>query len=154
MISRRALVSGFCAFSACHRAAPLKPDTQVDTAISTDTADSCGDTGATVETWVEISLSDYPSLNRTGGYAYVDISDQLVHVIVVYLPEGCYTALWRICTHGACEVDWDAELLTAVCPCHGSIFAEDGSVRLGPATQGLRVFPVVRRDNSLWLKRS
>jgi Rieske Fe-S protein len=113
----------------------------------------CDDSGVPVEGWVELPLSAYPELRVIGGYAYIEVPDRLVNVVVVHSEEDCYTALWRICTHGACAVDWSSESLQATCPCHGSIFEIDGAVSLGPATEGLRVFPVLRRGESLYLNR-
>jgi cytochrome b6-f complex iron-sulfur subunit len=113
----------------------------------------CDDSGVPVDGWVELPLSAYPELRIVGGFAYIEVPDRLVNVVVMHTEEDCYTALWRICTHGACAVDWSAENLEATCPCHGSIFEIDGTVRTGPATTGLRVFPVLRRGESLYLQR-
>lgn len=116
-------------------------------------ADACADTGAKVDGWVEIPLADYPDLLGVGGYAYVELPEQLLHLIVAQPEADCFVALWRICTHGACETEWDQKATQAVCPCHGSVFADDGAVLVGPATSGLRSYPIVRRGESLWLQR-
>ncbi len=113
---------------------------------------SCDD-GASVEGWVPIPLADYPALAEVGGWAEVDLPEHLLVVVVAQPEPGCFVAIWRVCTHGACEVDWDPASATAVCPCHGSVFAADGSVLVGPATEPVRAFPVVRRGDVLWLQR-
>ncbi|HNH46469.1 MAG TPA: Rieske 2Fe-2S domain-containing protein [Myxococcota bacterium] len=120
---------------------------------SEPTTSRCDDSGVPVDGWVELPLSEYPELRIVGGFAYIEVPDRLVNVVVVHTEEDCYTALWRICTHGACAVDWNAENLQATCPCHGSIFEIDGAVREGPATTALRVFPVLRLGESLYLQR-
>jgi Rieske Fe-S protein len=106
-----------------------------------------------VDGWVELPLADYPELRIVGGFAYIEVPDRLVNVVVVHAEENCFTALWRICTHGACAIEWSAKDLNASCPCHGSIFEIDGRVTLGPATEDLRVFPVLRKGESLFLQR-
>lgn len=153
MIARRALLSGACAcaaLAACGR----RGGGDTDRAGGVDTDDrACTDTGGAVEGWVEVPLAGFPELATVGGYAYVEVPDALLHLIVAQPEPDCFVALWRICTHGACETEWDPASREATCPCHGSIFAEDGAVLLGPATRGLRVFPVVRRGESLWIER-
>jgi nitrite reductase/ring-hydroxylating ferredoxin subunit len=38
------------------------------------------------------------------------------------------------------------------CPWHGSQFdVQTGAVSRGPATEGMRTYPVARRDGRLWL---
>ncbi len=49
--------------------------------------------------------------------------------------EGVF-AISTVCTHLGCIVRPTAEGFE--CPCHGSLFAADGSVTQGPAPQGLR----------------
>jgi cytochrome b6-f complex iron-sulfur subunit len=119
----------------------------------TSVTDTCADTGASVDGWVEVPLADYPDLLEVGGFAYVELPEQLLHLIVAQPEADCFIALWRICTHGACETEWDRKTIQAVCPCHGSVFADDGAVLVGPATSGLRSYPIVRRGDSLWLQR-
>lgn len=52
-------------------------------------------------------------------------------VFVVNTPEGFY-AVSAVCTHLGCNVSHDGQSGFA-CPCHGSTFAADGSVKTGPA---------------------
>lgn len=167
MISRRALLGGACALCACRPAAKpanlldsgetTGPDDSRGTPDSEQTTDSavssCEDSGIPVDGWVEIPLSRYPELDAVGGYAVVDVPEQLLHLLIIQLSQGCYAAIWRICTHGACETEWDPGTREAVCPCHGSTFGPDGAIHQGPATTPLRAFPVVRRGDSLWIQR-
>ena len=59
--------------------------------------------------------------------------------IAVYKgANGRVHALSAECTHKGCIVTWSNADRTWQCPCHGSIFAADGSVLHGPATKPLK----------------
>ncbi|MES0208978.1 FAD-dependent oxidoreductase [Mesorhizobium sp. M0028] len=51
--------------------------------------------------------------------------------------EGALQAVSATCTHKGCTVTWNNVDHTWDCPCHGSIFAADGSVIHGPARKPL-----------------
>jgi Rieske Fe-S protein len=103
--------------------------------------------------WWELPLAEHPALAEVGGWEVVSKAEALLEVIVAQPTEGCWVALWRICTHGACELSWEAEERQLSCPCHDSRFGEDGAVAQGPATEALRSFPVGRLGQSLWIWR-
>ncbi|MFG1997729.1 FAD-dependent oxidoreductase [Spirillospora sp. NPDC048911] len=56
--------------------------------------------------------------------------------------EGRLTAVSAVCTHLGCLVAFNDAEQTWDCPCHGSRFAVDGSVRHGPATKPLKPIEV------------
>jgi glycine/D-amino acid oxidase-like deaminating enzyme/nitrite reductase/ring-hydroxylating ferredoxin subunit len=51
--------------------------------------------------------------------------------------EGALHAVSARCTHLGCVVSWNAAEASWDCPCHGSRFAQDGSVLEGPAVDEL-----------------
>ena len=61
-------------------------------------------------------------------------------LIVTRPAEGEAVALSAVCPHQGCTVAPDDEQLT--CPCHGSAFELDGTLKKGPAEKGLESFPV------------
>jgi Rieske Fe-S protein len=76
-----------------------------------------------------ISLEDIP----VGGGVFVAEPP----IVVTQPSEGEVVAFSSICPHQGCKVNqvFDNQIF---CPCHGSIFsALDGSVIVGPATEGL-----------------
>lgn len=56
-------------------------------------------------------------------------------VLLVQQTAGTVTALSAVCTHQGCTVMAGKTSLN--CPCHGSVFALDGSVKQGPAPSPL-----------------
>ena len=57
-------------------------------------------------------------------------------IYVVRTDQGIY-ALSATCTHLGCMTRFDKENAQLACPCHGSRFALDGTVRHGPAPKPL-----------------
>lgn len=101
--------------------------------------------------WVSVSLAEHPALRSVGGSVLFSVPEVLLEVVLVQAHPDCFVAVWRVCTHGACELRWDAAGASAVCPCHGSRFGADGAVQVGPATRPLRTFPVSRQGDRLWI---
>lgn len=112
-----------------------------------------GPAKASDEDAVALRLADYPGLAEPGGSAVVSLPDKLLEVVIVHRPEGDFRAIWRICTHGACTVEYQADRRELVCPCHGSRFDETGAVVEGPARRGLRPFAVSRVADRLFIGR-
>lgn len=63
-----------------------------------------------------------------------DVPAVLIH------DENGFSALSLVCTHLGCTVESEASEL--VCPCHGSLFDEQGNVVRGPASKPLPVLQV------------
>jgi len=61
-------------------------------------------------------------------------------VIVTRPTEGEAVAFSAVCPHQGCTVAPDDEQLS--CPCHGSTFELDGTLRTGPAEKGLESYAV------------
>jgi glycine/D-amino acid oxidase-like deaminating enzyme/nitrite reductase/ring-hydroxylating ferredoxin subunit len=56
--------------------------------------------------------------------------------------DGTLTAVSPICTHLACQVNWNTAERSWDCPCHGSRYAPDGEVLQGPAVHRLELKPI------------
>lgn len=48
-----------------------------------------------------------------------------------------FVCFWMICTHARCFVDYKASQAQFTCPCHGSIFDQNGQSLQGPAAAQL-----------------
>ena len=126
---------------------PAQYDYSNDTAGPTLTEDSGTiDSGVIhsdcLESTIQILLSDYPELSMVGGSAYVAFPEKLVQALIVCVGAREWFGVWKICTHGNCDVQWTEELALVVCPCHNSLFDWDGTVLQGPATRNLTAFTV------------
>jgi len=76
--------------------------------------------------------------------------DELQYPICVYHIKGDeYSALLLRCTHQGAELQVAGEQLT--CPAHGSEFNKQGKVMQGPASAGLRSFPVTVVNKQLFI---
>lgn len=61
-------------------------------------------------------------------------------------------ALVATCTHLGCEVSYHPDQSQWLCPCHGSVYDEEGSPLSGPAPRTLpRVAVEEKPDGSLWV---
>jgi cytochrome b6-f complex iron-sulfur subunit len=151
-------VAGSCALAAlgCGDSGPETPDAGApDAGPQASTGPGCGvQAGRAEEGWLELRLEDYPVLREVGGAAVVERPEDFLQVVVAHRAPGCFVAVWRICTHGACTVDYRPAAAHFECPCHGSRFGEEGQVLQGPATLPLQTFPVARVGDSLFLQRS
>lgn len=104
--------------------------------------DGCGDgqigppTHASENGPFTIRLSDFAGLATVGKV--VDIGHERA---VVRTGDTTFIGLSRICTHEQCDTDVVNNRFE--CPCHGSIFAADGSVIRGPDT-GVSITPLPR----------
>jgi cytochrome b6-f complex iron-sulfur subunit len=91
-----------------------------------------------------------PSLRFKAGKPddYLDGSVTFLEVERVFLVRqgNTFRCLSAICTHLGCTVNRSEHGYH--CPCHGSVFDEQGSVKSGPAPRGLEWFQVTLSKDS------
>lgn len=56
--------------------------------------------------------------------------------------DGTVSALSLLCTHSACQVEWQPAQEIYRCKCHEGLFDADGEVLKGPPERPLRWLPV------------
>src|SRR5438128_65778 len=105
------------------------------------------ETGAPARGLLSVPMARMPELTRAGGSVllHADASDFLgrrVSVLVANTTSDGLRAYGAYCPHAGCEVAWVDGENSVVCPCHGSLFNLDGSVKLGPATGPLTALQV------------
>jgi cytochrome b6-f complex iron-sulfur subunit len=68
--------------------------------------------------------------------------------------DGGFAVASAVCTHLGCTVAFFTSDDSFHCPCHGSVFAEDGKVLHGPAPRALNWFEVtLARDGQLQVNK-
>lgn len=72
---------------------------------------------------------------KPGDGAIVDIDGK--QVAVYQKSEKEQITLSPVCTHLGCIVGWNKSDKTWDCPCHGSRYEADGTVKRGPAKKNL-----------------
>lgn len=60
-----------------------------------------------------------------------------------------FTAFSLSCTHLGCPVRWRPEAKLFMCPCHGGVYYQDGSVAAGPPPHPLPRYPVRVKDGQV-----
>jgi menaquinol-cytochrome c reductase iron-sulfur subunit len=63
------------------------------------------------------------------------ITQKAIYVLPTH--NGKQRVLSTVCPHLGCEVQWQQDMTRFFCPCHGSVFAPDGSLIQGPAARGM-----------------
>lgn len=120
--------------SACFPGANKGGSTDTGAGNQNDSGNWSDDTSVP-EGAIAIRLSDYPDLEKVGGQAYINSS--VGPLIVARISESEFVCLSSVCTHAGCSVVYRSSQDDFYCPCHGSVFADDGTVLNGPATTPL-----------------
>lgn len=109
-------------------ATPEAADAPAD-APEESTVASAADSAITVGTLADLDAQ---------GSLVIEDPEKVIVVRDPNNPDGVL-ALTANCNHRDCTVGWEADSTQFVCPCHQSIFAIDGTIEGGPATEPLRV---------------
>jgi cytochrome b6-f complex iron-sulfur subunit len=99
--------------------------------------EGCGDgqigpTAVALGSGVTIALADFPDLATVGRLVAIPNNRAVVRTSA---SPAAFEAFSAVCTHEGCLTEVRNNRFE--CPCHGSIFAIDGSVIHGPASSAL-----------------
>lgn len=86
---------------------------------------------------VRLTVARYPDLSKDGGAITLRVTGQ--QPLLVMHPSGTqYAVTASTCTHSGCPLGFEQG--EAICPCHGSRFALDGTVTNPPARAPLKSY--------------
>jgi Rieske Fe-S protein len=126
MINRRTIVAGAGVAAAAVALAACGGSSEDSSPSPTTTAAGASPDAAGGSANVIARTTDVPV---GGGAIFGD-------VVVTQPTAGTYLGFSPVCTHQGCKCD-SVRDGTINCPCHGSAFNLDGSVKQGPATEPL-----------------
>jgi Rieske Fe-S protein len=74
-------------------------------------------------------------------------------VFLVWDGEKTIRAMSATCTHLGCQVRWEAKDKKFRCPCHGGVYAADGTVLEGPPPRPLQTIDArIESDSSVLVR--
>jgi Rieske Fe-S protein len=104
-------------------------------------------------------LSEFSPLTepvmRTIQIEQVDGWRKAVSEKAIYVTKGSQgqlLVLTSICPHLGCTVPWNKEKNQFVCPCHGAIYAADGTRVSGPSLRGMDALETSVQDGQLLVR--
>ncbi len=127
-LSRRGFICGALALAA----------TGIDTALLAEGAQAANGVRVLASGKVEVTVAKVPALAKVGGVALVG-NVQGVPVALVRSSAKSFEALNLICRHQGATVELNGTKW--VCPRHGSEYALNGALKLGPSTKPLLTLP-------------
>ena len=114
-------------------------DTGTGAGSGTDTGTGTTNDTAVPDGWTAVPVAKNKKLGTVGGYVYKDLKKD--RIIVARIDDTpTYVALSSACTHEGCDVVYDMKHDEMYCPCHGSVFADDGTVTKSPARKPLKAY--------------
>jgi Rieske Fe-S protein len=96
-----------------------------------------------------LTFAEFPQLAMPGGSVCGQPTGAANPVTVVRLDASTVIAMNSKCTHAGCTVAWSPDNQDFECPCHGSTFTSDGTVKVGPATLPLKSYAVTVDADSI-----
>ena len=129
-LSSAALMSFYClgtTMTSCKKASDPAPVTPTPTPGTTTglTGNADAAKGA-IDFTLDLTNADYSKLKTVGEFVKVG------SVLVANTKGGKYVAIQRLCTHqGEDQVSYRLTSDDFKCDAHGSVFADDGSVKVG-----------------------
>jgi len=109
--------------------------------------------------WRSVGKVDHFKVGETVNVVFVDASPLpwagVTSKTAAWLrraSEQEFVAFSVNCAHLGCPVRWLQEARLFMCPCHGGVYYEDGTVAAGPPPHPLQQYPVRVRDGEVEIR--
>jgi menaquinol-cytochrome c reductase iron-sulfur subunit len=113
------------------------------------------------ETWRAVGAVDNFEVGKTAEISFLDASPLpwagVTAQTAAWLrrdSEQDFVAFAVNCTHLGCPVRWLSEADLFMCPCHGGVYYNDGTVAAGPPPRSLTQYPVRIRNGQVEIQTS
>lgn len=97
--------------------------------------------------WTLVRFDSHPDLLNEGGFAYETIGGIRL-IIAAGEQAGTWVAMDRICSHQSCDII--VNFGRFACPCHGSLWDDNGKLVGGPA-RNQDVYPTFEAPDGVWV---
>ena len=101
---------------------------------------------------IPLLFEDTPELEKVGSAYHLVIEDLEKDLLVARVSSAKYVAVDIKCRHKGCDVAYEATEKHFACPCHGSLYELDGSVKQGPTTEPLTSYETVVTETELIIR--
>jgi menaquinol-cytochrome c reductase iron-sulfur subunit len=109
--------------------------------------------------WIKVGKADNFQIGKTVQVPYPDPSPLpwagITAKSAAWLrrdDQDHFTAFSVHCTHLGCPVRWLPDAKLFMCPCHGGVYYEDGTVAAGPPPRPLVQYPVEVTNGEVSIK--
>ena len=113
------------------------------------------------ETWRSVGAVDNFEVGKTVEVSFLDASPLpwagVTAQTAAWLrrdSEQDFVAFAINCTHLGCPVRWLSKANLFMCPCHGGVYYNDGTVAAGPPPRPLTQYPVRIRNGQVEIQTS
>ena len=109
--------------------------------------------------FVEIASLDALPLNEPKRIMFTEqmkdaflVEKSTSDVWVIKHSDTDVTAFSPVCPHLGCSYEYHADTRQFICPCHSSVFSQEGKVLGGPAPRGLDTLPQKLENGKLFIQ--
>lgn len=113
------------------------------------------------ETWRSVGVVDNFEVGKTVEVSFTDTSPLpwagVTAQTAAWLrrdSEQDFVAFAINCTHLGCPVRWLSKANLFMCPCHGGVYYNDGTVAAGPPPRSLTQYPVRIQNGQVQIQTS